>query len=80
MLTDREPQVLRELEDRITADDPVFARSFTVREQHTSRSAQGPAIAAVVVALLLGVPLLVMGSVVGALALAVTAGLVWFAW
>ncbi|MCO1654629.1 DUF3040 domain-containing protein [Pseudonocardia humida] len=80
MLNDHERRVLRELERRTAADDPEFARTFTTRMPRAGHPAEAPAIAAVVVVFLLGVPLLLAGSVAGALAVTVTTGLIWWAW
>jgi Protein of unknown function (DUF3040) len=80
MLSEHERQVLHDLERRVAAEDPEFARSFTAPRTRAGHRAGLAATAAVVVAVLLGVPLLLAGSVVGALAVLVTTGLIWAAW
>ena len=80
MLSGHERRVLRDIERRVAADDPGFARSFTRRGMRPHHHSEVPAIVAAVVAVLLCVPLLLAGSLLGALAVAVTIALVWAAW
>jgi hypothetical protein len=85
MLDDHERRVLRELEGSIAAEDPAFARSFAAlgrgpRDRRPSRPGPARPVVPVVVAVLLGAPLLLAGSVLGALAVVVTTGLLWVAW
>lgn len=82
MLSDREQQMLRELEDRLAAQYPDFPRSFDVRAQRLGRPRlDGPvraAIATVVSALC--ALMLVTGAPGGAVALATVTGLIWLGW
>ncbi len=85
MLDARQERVLQEMESRLTTEDPEFTRTFTalaeVPPPKPSRgSADGPAVVTVIVVLLLGVPLLLAGSPLGALAIAALPGLLWLAW
>jgi hypothetical protein len=84
MITDHQRQVLRDLEDRLSAEDPAFTRSFTALEDTTppapNRSADTTVIVTVIVTLLIGVPLLLAGSLIGALAIVVTPGLLRLVW
>jgi hypothetical protein len=67
-------------------EDPELARSFTALAEvpppagRSGTSADGPAVVTVIVTLLLGVPLLLAGSPLGALAIAVLPGLLWLLW
>ncbi|HYH30146.1 MAG TPA: DUF3040 domain-containing protein [Pseudonocardia sp.] len=82
MLDDRERRALNEVERRLVADDPAFARSFTAYEQrlaaHGGRR-RGGRIALTVAAVLCTVTLLA-GSLLGAVAITATVWFVWTAW
>jgi hypothetical protein len=80
MLSDHERRVLRDLERRFAAEDPDLIRSFTAPSTPRAGSPEAAATVAGVVALLLGAPLLLAGSVVGALAVTATTALIWAAW
>jgi len=78
-------RVLQEIEGRLATEDPEFTRSFTALAdvpppKPSSGSADGPVVVTVIVVLLLGVPLLLAGSPLGALAVAALPGLLWLAW
>jgi hypothetical protein len=81
VLSDREREALREVEQQILDEDPGFARSFEAGAQCLPRRAGGPGIKIFVLAgLLLSVFLLVAGSLAGAVAVVVGTGLIWLAW
>jgi len=81
VLSDHERETLREVERQFQAEDPRFTRSFEARQNRlASRSHKLGARLAVVAAALLTAFLLLAGSVAGALAVAVTTGLIWLAW
>lgn len=81
MLSDREREVLREVERRILTEDPEFARRFDARAQRLAHRAGGPGIKIFVLAgLLLSALVLVAGSLGGAVAFAVATGLIWLVW
>lgn len=82
MLSDREWQRLRDVERRILADDPDFARSFETSAEELGRSpldGLGLQIFLVCGALVSGL-LLVTGSVSGALGFAAATLAIWCAW
>jgi fatty acid desaturase len=69
-LSDHEQRELREIGDRLSAEDPAFTRSFGALDDvapPSRRSADTTALVTVAVALLLAVPMLLAGSWVGAL-------------
>ncbi len=82
MLSDHEWKTLREVERRILTEDPEFARSFessahSLRREHLD----GVGLTIFLVSgLLLSALLLVIGSLGGAVAFAITTGLIWWAW
>jgi hypothetical protein len=85
MLDDYDRKALGELEGRIAAEDPGLARSFTALESvprvhRPGSTLEAPALVVLVIALLLGVPLLLAGSMIGALAVAATTWLLFVAW
>jgi DUF3040 family protein len=85
VLDDDERRALGELEGRTAAEDPAFVRGFTAldaapRIHRPGSDLEASALVALVVALLLGVPLLLAGSVTGALAVAATTWLLRAAW
>jgi hypothetical protein len=81
VLSDREREVLREVERQILHEDPEFARSFDARAQRLRHRAGGLGIKIFVLAgLLLSALVLVAGSLGGAVAFAIGTGLVWLAW
>jgi Flp pilus assembly protein TadB len=81
VLSDYERKTLREVEQRLMAEDPEFARAFAARQMRLSRHPRrlGARIALVAAALFTAL-MLVTGSLVGALAFAVATGLLWVAW
>jgi Flp pilus assembly protein TadB len=82
MLSDRERETLRELEQRILDEDHRFARSFEARARHLpSGSAAGPGMRIfLIVGLLVSALALVAGSLGFALAFALATGLIWLVW
>jgi Flp pilus assembly protein TadB len=82
VLSDRERNVLHELERRLAADDPAFVRAFTgsTRRLARNRPHRRAARTAIVVAVLFGGFLLLAGSPGAAIAVAGVTGLVWLAW
>jgi hypothetical protein len=80
VLSDREREALREVEQQILDEDPGFARSFEARAQRLPHRAGGLGIKIFVLAgLLLSAFLLVAGSLAGAAAVAIGTGLIWLA-
>jgi hypothetical protein len=82
VLDDHERETLREVERRLLADDPAFARAFRARQthlRHPHRRRRG-AIVAVVIAVLLAGLLLAVGSFGGALVCAAAVWVIWAMW
>lgn len=82
MLNDHERETLREVERRLLADDPAFARAFRARQTHLRHhhSRRRGAIVAVVIAVLLAGLLLALGSFGGALICVVAVWVIWAMW
>jgi hypothetical protein len=85
VLNDHERETLREVERRLLADDPAFARAFRARQTHLlhhhhHRRRRRGAIVAVVIAVLLAGLLLALGSFGGALMCAVAVWVIWAMW
>lgn len=75
MLSNHERRTLREVERDCLAEDPDFVRPFQADEHRPGY--RSTATLAMVVAASIGSILLIAGSVVGALAFTVSAGLIW---
>lgn len=75
MLSDHERRTLREVERDCLAEDPDFVRSFQAGEQRPGY--RSTATLAMVVSASIGAILLIAGSLIGALAFTVSAGLIW---
>jgi hypothetical protein len=81
VLSDHEWKALREVERRFQDEDPRFTRSFEARQTRMARHPHNlGANLAVVAAMLLAAVTLLAGSLVGALAIVLTTGLIWVAW
>jgi hypothetical protein len=81
VLSDHERNALREVERQFQAEDPRFTRSFEARQTRLARHPHTlGANLAVVAAMLLAAVTLLAGSLVGALAIVLTTGLIWVAW
>lgn len=80
MLSDHERKALREIQRQLLVEDPNFERSFRAIEAPTSRSHRELAYpAGIVIAALLAVVGLLVGSPGAVVAFSVIAVLVWFA-
>jgi fatty acid desaturase len=81
MLSDHEQQALRDIRDRLSAEDPAFTRSFgALDDVAPRRSADTTVLVTVAVALLLAVPMLLAGSWVGALVVVALPRLMLLVW
>ena len=80
MLNDHERKALSEVERRLMADDPEFARHFEARQARLQRHPREGAVLAVGGAVLLAVLMLLAGSVTGALGTLVVTVLLWAMW
>jgi Flp pilus assembly protein TadB len=81
VLNDHERKALREFERQFQDEDPRFTRSFEARQTRLARHPHNlGANLAVVAAMLLAAVTLLAGSLVGALAIVLTTGLIWVAW
>ncbi len=80
MLSEREQETLLDIQRRLVADDPDFARAFQALDSVApARPVGRPRISSVVIAIAAGlaVVMLVAGSPAGALAYSVIAGVIW---
>ena len=81
MLSDHDRKTLREVECQLMAEDSEFARSFEAGQARLSSQPRRLAVRiGIGIGVLLAALMLVTGPLVGALVVAVTAGLVWVAW
>jgi Flp pilus assembly protein TadB len=82
VLSDRDWEALREVERRLSSEDPGFARSFEARAQRLPRTSTGGAGIRIflIAGLLLSALVAVAGSLGGAAAFATATGLVWLVW
>ena len=82
MLDDNERKTFREVERHLSSEDPEFARAFDVRARRlSSASTAGVGIQLFVRGgLLVSALVLIAGSLIGAVALAVATGIIWLLW
>jgi len=82
VLDDNERNALRELERQLATEDPWFVQTFDRHQERMSDQPRHRHVARIVLAVALAVCalLLLLGSPIGALAVAVTVASAWLVW